>query len=192
MRKMLRPANVIDLPVLRALIREGALSGSFDRDLATDSREASLFFSNLRQALASGYFVEQDTRTGDLATIAVPGYVYLPDGEIAVHRPIGFGLFKATTAGYELWLTGVDAAWRGHGHGRAMIAALLDTPPGRKAYVVRVKTFGLESAAMAHLLQSFGYACVRETPQHTWYLRSDASEALRAEWRGKPAPDAAN
>ena len=79
-RPMLRPANVVDLPILRALIREGALNGSFDRDLATESREALLFFSNLRQALASGYFVEEDPRTGDLATVSVPGYVYLPDG----------------------------------------------------------------------------------------------------------------
>jgi hypothetical protein len=55
---MLRPAHVVDLPILRALIREGALSGSFDRVLATESREAALFFTNLRQALASGYFVE--------------------------------------------------------------------------------------------------------------------------------------
>ena len=50
---MLRPANVVDLPILRALIREGALTGSFDRSLATESRESALFFNNLRQALAS-------------------------------------------------------------------------------------------------------------------------------------------
>ena len=62
-----------------------------------------------------------------------------------------------------------------------MMAALLDTPPGRRAYVVRVKTYGRESPAMAHLLRSFGYTCMRETPQHTWYLRNDAPEALRAE-----------
>ncbi len=66
---MLRPANVVDLPILRALIREGALTGSFDRSLATESRESTLFFNNLRQALASGYFVEPDPRTGDLATV---------------------------------------------------------------------------------------------------------------------------
>ncbi len=142
---MLRPANVVDLPLLRALIRDGALADSFDRDLATESRESTLFFSNLRQALVSGYFVEQDPRTGDLATVAVLGYVYTPDGETSMHRPIGFGIFKAAHVGYELWLTGVDAAWRGHGHGRAMLAALLATDPGRKAYVVRVKTYGADS-----------------------------------------------
>jgi len=45
---MLRPANVVDLPILRALIRDGAIRGSFDRELATESREASLFFASPR------------------------------------------------------------------------------------------------------------------------------------------------
>jgi GNAT superfamily N-acetyltransferase len=184
---MLRPANVVDLPILRALIREGALSGSFDRDLATESREAALFFTNLRQALGSGYFVEPDPRTGDLAQVAVLAYVYLSDRDPTIHKPIGFGLFKATSVGYELWLTGVDAAWRGRGHGRAMMAALFDTEPGRRAYLARVKTYGAESPAMAHLLQSFGYHCVRETPQQTLYLRNDAPEPLRTKHAATPS-----
>jgi GNAT superfamily N-acetyltransferase len=184
---MLRPAHVVDIPILRALIREGALSGSFDRDLATDSREAALFFTNLRQALASGYFVEADPRTGDLATVAVLSYVYLPEGNATLHRPIGFGLFRAISVGYELWLTGIDAAWRGRGHGRKMLAELFDTQPGRKAYVVRVKTYGKESPVMAHLLGSFGYDCVREAPQLTLYLRSDAPESLRTPHAGASA-----
>jgi GNAT superfamily N-acetyltransferase len=189
-RPMLRPANVVDLPILRALIRDGAIRGSFDRELATESRAATLFFSNLRQALATGYFVEEDPRTGDLATVAVPGYVYLP--ESGTHKPIGFGLFKAATFGYELWLTAVDAAWRGHGHGRAMMAALLETPPGKSAYVVRVNTFGRESPAMGHLLVSFGYACARETPQYTWYVRNDAPLELRQRTRSPLRPPAPN
>ncbi len=184
---MLRPANVVDLPILRALIRDGAVRGSFDRELATESREATLFFSNLRQALSTGYFVEEDPRTGDLATVAVPGYVYLPEGGGA-HKPIGFGLFKAAAVGYELWLTGVDAAWRGHGHGRAMMAALLKTNPGKSAYVVRVNTFGRESPAMGHLLRSFGYVCLRETPQYTWYLRNDAPAELGLRMRAANPP----
>src|SRR5262245_30227981 len=147
---MLHPANVVDLPALRAFIREGALTGSFERELATESREATKFFTNLRQALASGYFVEPDPRTGDLATFAVLAYVYVPENDPAVHRPIGFGIFKAAPIGYELWLTGIDAAWRGRGHGRRMLTALFETSPGRKAYLVRVKNFGSESAATAH------------------------------------------
>ena len=177
---MLRPAHVVDLPTLRALIREGALTGSFDRELATESRGATKFFTSLRQALATGYSVEPDPRTGDLATFAVLAYVYVPDHDPVVHRPIGFGIFKAAPVGYELWLTGIDAAWRGRGHGRRMLSELLDTPPGRNAYLVRVKNFGAEAPAMAHLLGSFGYTSVRESLKVTWYLRRDAPEALRA------------
>jgi ribosomal protein S18 acetylase RimI-like enzyme len=176
---MLRPATVVDFPILRALIREGAASGSFDREFATDSREASLFFSNLRQALATGYFVEEDPKTGDLLTRAAPGFIYVADSDATAHRPIGFGLFKAAPVGYELWLAGIDAAWRGHHHGRAMLDALLKTSPGRTAYVVRVKTYGGESPAMAHLLESFGFVSLRESPQHTWFVRKDAPEEIR-------------
>ena len=85
---MLRPAHVVDLPTLRALIREGALAGSFERELATESRAATLFFTHLRQALASGYFVEPDPRSGDLSTFAVLAYVYVPDQDVTVHHPI--------------------------------------------------------------------------------------------------------
>jgi len=175
---MLQPAHVGHLPVLRALIRDGAARGAFDRALAGDSRDAALFFSNLRQALNTGYFVVEDPRTGDLATVAVPGYVYLPDRGGASSQPIGFGLFRATDMGFELWLTGVDAAWRGHGHGRAMMQALLATPPGKKAYVVRVNRFGRDSPAMAHLLATFQYTPVIESPSHAWYLRADAPAEL--------------
>jgi GNAT superfamily N-acetyltransferase len=184
---MLRPATVVDLPVLRALIREGAMTGNFDRDLATESRAAAQFFANLRQALATGYFVEEDPISGNLVTVAAPGYVYLPDDPDVAHRPIGFGLFRATPTGYELWLTGVDAAWRGHGHGRAMLAALLSTTPGRRAYATCVNAGTRESLAMEHLLRSFGYSCTQRSPRRTWYLRHDAPpEAGRR--LGIPAP----
>jgi GNAT superfamily N-acetyltransferase len=181
---MLRPAHVIDLPTLRALIREGAQAGSFEPALATESQEAAKFFTSLREALGSGYSVEPDPRTGDLATFAVLAYVYVPDDEPTTHGPIGFGIFKATQIGYELWLMGIDARWRGQGHGRQMLRALLDTPPGRKAYLVRVNNFGSESPAMAHLLAAFGYSSVRETIKFNWYLRRDAPEPLRAAYTG--------
>ena len=174
---MLRPANVVDLPILRALIRDGAVTGSIDRELASESREAALFFSNLRQALATGYFVEEEPLTGDLVTVAVPGYVYLPDGE-AVDKPVGFGLFKAIAVGYELWLTGLATAWRGHGHGRAMLTALLNTPPGKQTYLVRLNTEGRESSTMGHLLLTLGYNRAQKAPLHTWYARKDAPDEL--------------
>ena len=67
------------------------------------------------------------------------------------------------------------------------MAALFDTEPGRRAYLARVKTYGAESLAMAHLLQSFGYHCVRETPQQTLYLRNDAPEPLRTKHAATPS-----
>ena len=185
---MLHPAHVGHLPVLRALIRDGAARGGFDRELATDSREAMLFFSNLRRALTTGYFIEEDPATGDLTTVAVPGYVYHPERGGAASHPIGFGLFKAIDMGYELWLTGVDPAWRGHGHGRAMLGALLDTPAGRRAYVVRVQRFGRDSPAMAHLLASVGYTQTSETVHHTWFVRSDAPPELAERIRSTRPP----
>jgi len=175
---MLHPAHVGHLPVLRALIRDGAARGSFDRALATESREATMFFSNLRRALTTGYFIEENPVTGDLTTVAVPGYVYHPDRGGAASHPIGFGLFKAIAIGYELWLTGVDAAWRGHGHGRTMLRALLDTPAGRRAYVVKVQRFGRDSPAMIHLLATCEYAPARETVHPSWFVRSDAPPEL--------------
>jgi GNAT superfamily N-acetyltransferase len=176
---MLQPAHVGHLGILRALIRDGAARGGFDRSLATDSREASLFFSNLRRALTTGYFIEEDAATGDLKTVAVPGYVYHPDRGGAATQPIGFGLFKAIPEGFELWLTGVDPAWRGHGHGRTMLGALLGTPAGRQAYVVRLQRFGRDSPAMAHLLGSYDYTQTSEvTHQTSWFIRGDAPPAL--------------
>jgi GNAT superfamily N-acetyltransferase len=176
---MLHPAHVGHLGVLRALIRDGAARGGFDRNLATDSREANLFFSNLRRALTTGYFIEEDPGTGDMKTVAVPGYVYHPDRGGAQSQPIGFGLFKAIPEGFELWLTGVDPAWRGHGHGRTMLGALLATPAGRKAYVVRLQRFGRDSPAMAHLLAAYDYMQTGDPAQIThWFIRGDAPQEL--------------
>jgi GNAT superfamily N-acetyltransferase len=187
---MLHPAHVGHLGVLRALIRDGAARGGFDRSLATDSRETNVFFSNLRRALTTGYFIEEDPASGDLRTVAVPGYVYHPDRGGAVSQPIGFGLFKAIPEGFELWLTGVDPAWRGHGHGRAMLGALLATPAGRKAYVVRLQRFGRDSPAMAHLLAAFDYTQTGNgTAQLTqWFLRDDAPAGLATRITAEGAP----
>lgn len=175
---MLRPATLVDLPILRALIRDGAVAGDFDRQLATDSPHATLFFASLRRALATGYAVEKDPASGELVTLAAPGYVYTAAGDDNSHRPIGFGLFRAAGAGYELWLAGVDPGPRGRGHGPALLAELLKTPPGHDAYVVRLGTAGREIPAMAQQLLSSGYARVRETLQTAWYLRNDAPEAI--------------
>src|SRR6478609_8884539 len=149
---MLAAAHAGHLPALRSMIRVAAAEGSFDRELAQDSPEVQMFFTNLRQALVTGYFVEKDSN-GHGYPVAAPGYVYWPDDRRAEARPVGFGVFKGFAEfGYELWLTGVDSAWRGAGHGRRMLDALLSTPAGRLAWTVRVQSSGLSSAIMSHLL----------------------------------------
>jgi len=193
---MLGAAHAGHLPVLRSMIRIAAAEGSFDRELAQDSPEVRLFFANLRQALLTGYFVEQDS-SGHGHPVAAPGYVYWPDDRRAEDRPVGFGVFKAFAEfGYELWLTGVDSQWRGAGHGRRMLAALLSTPAGHLAWTVRVQSSGLSSAIMSHLLGEHGYAIARQGRTQAWFLRHDAPAALVERMRGArivarpPADDA--
>jgi hypothetical protein len=184
---MIAPAHAGHLATLRALIREGAAEGSFDRELASDSAETKLFFANLRQALVTGYFVVEDAR-GVLSRRAVPGYVYWPEDRNDLSQPVGFGLFRAFgDLGYELWLTGVQSAWRRTGHGRAMLTALLATPAGRLAWVVRVQQRSGSSETMARLLAEHGYAPARETETTRWFLRADAPDGLREQVTAVPA-----
>ena len=178
---MLTPAHAGHLGMVRNLIRRGAVEGSFDSELAFDSPETELFFANLRQALLAGYFVEPG-RGGALLSLAAPGYVFAPDdGER--REPIGFGLFKSMgELGYELWLTGVEPQWRGRGHGRAMVRALLATPAGKLAHVVRVKR-GSSGNVMQHLLESLDFTATRDTTYARWFVRDAAPAEVSARIR---------
>ena len=100
---MLQPAHVGHLALLRSLIRQGAADGSFDRELGASSPESEAFFAKLKQALVTGYFVEE-SRTGKIDTVSVPGYVFWPDDRNSSTPPTGFGLFRSLDTGYELWL----------------------------------------------------------------------------------------
>jgi hypothetical protein len=180
---MLQPAHVGHLALLRALIREGAVEGSFDRDLAAEGEESSHFFDKLKRALVTGYFVEQDPRSGRLETVAVPGYVFWPDDRNSGTPPVGFGLFRALEGGYELWLAGLEFAQRGGGHGRALLASLMATPPGQKTYVVRVQRGSRYLHAVTHLLDSLGFDAVGDTSRLRWFVRRDAPISLAARIR---------
>lgn len=163
--------------MLRSLIRQGAQDGSFDRELGASSPEAEAFFAKLKRALVTGYFVEEG-RSGRIDTVAVPGYVFWPDGRNSGGQPAGFGLFRAIEGGYELWLAGIDLGLRGGGHGRALLAALFATPQGQKTWVVRVQRGSRYAAALQHLLADFGFTLVGDTLRLRWYLRNDAPAEL--------------
>lgn len=180
---MLQPAHVGHLAVLRALIREGAAEGSFDRGLAADTAESSEFFDKLKRALVTGYFVEQDPRTGRVDTVAVPGYVFWPEDRHSGMPPVGFGLFRALDTGYELWLAGLEFARRGGGHGRALLQALFATEAGQKTYVVRVQRASRYLPQVTHLLQSLRFASIGDTARLRWFVRDDAPPALAARIR---------
>ena len=170
--------------MLRALIRQGAADGNFDRDLGTSTPQSEAFFAQLKRALVSGYFVEEG-RSGKIDTVAVPGYVYWPEGRHSGTKPVGFGLFRAmgTSGGYELWLAGLDFGARGGGHGRSLLAALFATPPGQKTYVVRVQRASRYVNAMQHVLADFGFIPVGDTARLRWFLRTDTPSELASRIR---------
>jgi GNAT superfamily N-acetyltransferase len=168
---MLRPAHIGHLALLRSLIRDAARDGAFDPALAWDSPAATRFFGELRQALKTGYFVVEDTQSGTVRTVAVPGYVYWADDTAGSEAPIGFGLFRALDDGYELWITGLEAQLRGKGHGRAMLQALFSTPTGRRTKVMRVRRSARHAGALAHLLADHGFTATRETHREPWFVR---------------------
>jgi ribosomal protein S18 acetylase RimI-like enzyme len=157
--------------MLRALIRDGARDGAFDPALAWDSPNAERFFTELRQALKTGYFVVSNALTGAVDTVAVPGYVYWPDDD-AGSPPAGFGLFRAVGDGYELWLAGLEATLRGQGHGRSMLTALFATPTGKRTRHMRVRRSARHADAIARLLAEQGFTPTRETATETWFVRA--------------------
>ena len=181
---MLAPAHVGHLTLLRSLIREAAAEGSFDRGLAADTPTAGDFFARLKRALVSGYFVEEDPKTGRVESVAMPGYVFWPDDRTSSMPPIGFGLFRALEGGYELWLAGLEFGKRGGGHGRALLGSLMSTPPGQKTYVVRVQRTSRYVQTVTHLLDTLGFDTVGDTTRLRWFVRRDAPVALSARIRG--------
>jgi hypothetical protein len=175
---MLAPAHVGHLAMLRSLIREGAAEGSFDRRLAADTPGAVEFFARLKRALVSGYFVEHDSKTGRLESVAVPGYVFWPDDRNSGMPPVGFGLFRALEGGFELWLAGLELGRRGDGHGRTLLEALLGTPPGKKTWVVRIPRGSRYSGAVQHLLKPLGFDHVGDTVHLRWFVHRNAPSAI--------------
>lgn len=168
------------LALLRSLIRQGAAEGSFDRTLAADAPGAVEFFARLKRALVSGYFVEEDPNTGQVQSVPVPGYVFWPDDRNSGSPPVGFGLFRALEGGYELWLAGLEFERRGDGHGRALVEALLATPPGKKTWVLRIPRGSRYTAVVQHLLGPYGFDHAGDTAHLRWFVRRSAPGSVTA------------
>ncbi len=179
---MLAPANAGHHAMISALIRQYAAEGAFDPELTGRTLAAEVFFANLERALQEGRFTTMATE-GHLLTVPAHGYVYGP-GPQHDGPPAGFGMFKSLDgAGFELWLAAIAPAWRGNGHGRAMITAMLTTPAGRMTHLVRVNPQGSNAAAMSHLLRSLGFSAMAETTLCTWYLADQAPPEMAARIR---------
>ncbi len=175
---MLQPAHVGHLALLRTLIREGAADGSFDRELASDTPAAEEFFAKLKRALVTGYFVEE-SRTGKLERVAVPGYVFWPDNRNSASPPVGFGIFRALDGGgYELWLAGLDLALRGGGQGKPRLRALFATPQGKNTYVVRVQRDSKYGLKLQQVLDDAGFEAIGDTSRLRWFVHRGAPPAL--------------
>jgi len=142
--------------MLRTLIREAAAEGSFDRGLAADTPAAVEFFARLKRALVSGYFVEEDPKTGRIEAVAVPGYVFWPDDRNSGMPPVGFGLFRALENGYELWLAGLEFGRRGSRYG----------------------------ATVQHLLKTYGFDHAGDTTHLRWFVRRNAPASIATRIRG--------
>ena len=166
--------------MLRSLIRQGAAEGSFDHSLAADSPSTVEFFARLKRALGSGYFVEEDPKTGRVESVPVPGYVFWPNGRDAGTSPVGFGLFRALEDGYELWLAGLEFERRGGGHGKALLEALFGTPQGKKTWVVRIPRGSRYSAVVHHILAPFDFQHAGDTKQLRWFVRRSAPVVVNA------------
>jgi hypothetical protein len=164
--------------MLRTLIREASAEGSVTAGLAGDTAQAIDFFAKLKRALVHGYFVEEDPQSRRLESVAVPGYVYWPEGGHSGNPPVGFGLFRALNGGYELWLAGLEFGRRGAGHGHALIDALFGTPHGKKTWIVRIPRGSRYRAAVEHLLKAHNFELIGDTKSLRWFLRHDAPVAV--------------
>jgi hypothetical protein len=91
----------------------------------------------------------------------------LSDRDPSVHRPVGFGLFRAIGRSSSSSRASTEPG--GSRHGRAMIAGLLAAGrDGRLIFCPRQHVW--RKARDGAPAVSFGYTCVRETPQTrgTW------------------------
>ena len=167
---MFVPAQEGDLPYIRALIRDGARSGSFDEELAGDCPESDLFFAGLSEVIVRKVWTRPPAMGLPTHTRALI-VLYL---ETAVSKASGFvAIREIGRLGYELWLTAVDPGRRGCGVGRKMVTDFLATKEGRLTRVAQCRIGSVGAQACAHILGSVGFTAARVGLATIWMARSD-------------------
>ena len=120
------------------------------------------------------------TSCATLKHLGFAGIENLKPFEIGHYNELGYEVMVSRTGftgdlGYELWLTGVASAWRHAGHGRALLRALLATPAGRLAWIVRVQHRSESSAA---IVPSMDASSARAASSREVFLESDALDTV--------------
>jgi hypothetical protein len=165
---VLTTATPTHLALIRSIVEEGAHQGSFSRALATTSVSTEAFFEKLRWSLQTGHLPQFDPRTRAIIVTRVTGYVF---SEREKSANIGFGIFRDFFEdGNELWLTGLRSEHHGFGLGRAMLAELLDTPPGRATQLARCTSHSSGAQRCSHVLKTLGFSTCRIANDEEWLL----------------------
>ena len=171
-------ATDADFPLLRELIRDGALGGSFDPVLAQDGPESALFFESLRHVIADNVWQRPGQHGGHVDVTAHilmfhPRYANEAGGFVAV-RGIG-------KLGYELWLTALSPSLRRRGLGQQMLEEFLATPLGLQTMIAQCDHDANGAGACAASLQRLGFKVVRVGRYSTW-LANPALATEVIEW----------
>ncbi len=161
-------------PLLRELIRDGALAGSFDAALAQDAPETALFFNNLQRVIANHIWRrpgQNGSHTDVAAHILMYHSLYSEEaaGFVAVRR-IG-------KLGYELWMTALSPSLRKLGIGQKMLKEFLSTSLGLETTIAQCDRNASGASPCAAGLQRLGFMVVRVGKYSTWL----ASPTLSAE-----------
>ena len=163
---MLAPLSSKHLVLVGRVIRSGAAEGSWSSALQKQGPELNSLLAKVHYAMLNGYVPQADCRIGRVIATHIAGYAYRP----SLDAPeIGFGLFKDfSESGFEIWLLGIDDAWRAKGHGRAMIQELLATPLGTRAELARCAWASESARRCSYILKSNDFATYFSSEKDEW------------------------
>jgi ribosomal protein S18 acetylase RimI-like enzyme len=173
---MLTVANEQHLPLIAEILIDGSRKGSWGAGLGDGSRELPQLLAKLRYVFAHGDLPQVDPRTGVVVKTLITGYVY---SVCAGSPPVGFGLFKDfLDSALELWMLGLSESERGKGHGRTMVAELLDTPLGARIRFARCALQAEGARRCSHVLRTLGFSPCRAPANEEWLLHTGTPPSI--------------